>query len=104
MFYESQPTCRSCGQAPLEPILAFGQTPLADRLLTAEQLDKPELVAPLDLAFCPRCTLVQITTTVSPGVLFCEDYPYFSSVSKALLQHFAASAEALLAARQLDSS
>jgi SAM-dependent methyltransferase len=104
MFYESQPACRSCGQAHLEPILSFGQTPLADRLLTAEQLDQPELVAPLDLAFCSGCTLVQITTTVSPGVLFCEDYPYFSSVSKALLQHFAASAEALLAARQLDSS
>jgi SAM-dependent methyltransferase len=104
MLYESRLTCRSCGYAQLELILSFGSTPLADRLLTAEQLDQPELIAPLDLAFCPNCTLVQIIQTVAPEVLFCEDYPYFSSVSKALLQHFGESAQALIASRKLDTN
>jgi len=104
MFYESRLTCRSCGYARLELILSFGSTPLADRLLTAEQLDQPELSAPLDLAFCPNCTLVQIIQTVAPEVLFCEDYPYFSSVSKALLHHFGESARALMASRKLDAN
>ncbi|HEX9441908.1 MAG TPA: methyltransferase, partial [Roseiflexaceae bacterium] len=104
MLYESRLTCRSCGYARLELILSFGSTPLADRLLTAEQLDQPELSAPLDLAFCPNCTLVQIIQTVAPEVLFCEDYPYFSSVSKALLHHFGESALALIASRKLDTN
>lgn len=100
----SQLACRSCGHTELEPILSFGQTPLADALVTAEQLESPEITAPLDLVFCPNCTLVQITETVPPEILFCRDYPYFSSVSKSLLQHFGESAKELIQSRQLDSN
>lgn len=96
--------CRSCGHTELEPILSFGQTPLADALVIAEQLESPEITAPLDLVFCPNCTLVQITETVPPEILFCRDYPYFSSVSKSLLQHFGESAKDLIQSRQLDSN
>ena len=94
-------SCRSCGHTPLEFILSLGWTPLADRLLTKDQLDQPELTAPLDLGFCPDCTLVQITETVSPEILFCEDYPYFSSVSKTLLEHSRENALELIQARKL---
>src|SRR5919199_1709210 len=95
--------CRACGALEVEPILSFGRTPLADALLTREQLGKEELTAPLDVVFCRHCSLVQITETVPPEILFCRDYPYFSSVSKALLNHFAESAADILATRQLDS-
>jgi SAM-dependent methyltransferase len=44
---------------------------------------------------------VQITETVPPEILFCRDYPYFSSVSKSLLEHFAKSAEYLIESRRL---
>jgi SAM-dependent methyltransferase len=97
----SLPTCFSCGHSHLEPVLSLGQTPLADALLTAEQLQQPELTAPLDVVFCPECALVQITESIAPEILFCRDYPYFSSVSKSLLQHFADSAEALIQSRSL---
>jgi SAM-dependent methyltransferase len=80
-------TCRSCGYAGLEPVLDLGRTPLADRLLTARQLTEPEPVYPLQVAFCPQCSLLQILETVPPEVLFCEDYPYYSSFSDALLRH-----------------
>lgn len=93
--------CRACGATGVEPILSFGHTPLADALLTHEQLSEPELTAWLDLVFCPACSLVQITETVPPEVLFCRNYPYFSSVSKSLLAHFAESAEHILATRNL---
>lgn len=96
--------CRSCGYTDLDPILSFGRTPLADALLTKEQLDAPEITAPLDLVFCPNCALVQITETVPPEILFCRDYPYFSSVSQALLQHFGESAKQLIESRNLDSN
>ncbi|MGB3533060.1 MAG: class I SAM-dependent methyltransferase [Microcoleaceae cyanobacterium] len=98
------PPCRSCGSENLELIISFGYTPLADNLLTSEQLAEPEYTAPLDLAFCPDCGLVQITESVPPEILFCQDYPYFSSVSPSLLRHFGGSAEAIMQSRDLDSN
>lgn len=103
MVSESHPTCRSCGYDKLEEILAFGRTSLADRLLTKEQLDEPERSASLDLVLCPQCTLVQITETVPPEILFDEDYPYFSSVSKTLLAHSRDNALDLIHRQQLNA-
>ncbi|MEZ4677480.1 MAG: class I SAM-dependent methyltransferase [Caldilineaceae bacterium] len=103
MIYRIEKQCRSCGEGPLETILQFGETPLADRLLTQDQLAKPELVAPLTLAFCPHCALVQILETVDPEILFYAEYPYFSSVSPSLMRHFRESAEDILTMRNLGS-
>jgi SAM-dependent methyltransferase len=93
--------CRACGCESLELIVSFGTTPLADRLLTSDQLNRPEPMAPLDLAFCRDCTLVQITETVAPEILFGADYPYFSSVSNTLLEHSRKNAEELILSRGL---
>jgi SAM-dependent methyltransferase len=99
--YHIERQCRSCGCARLRTIVSFGHTPLADRLVTADQLDAPELTAPLDLVFCPECSLVQITATVKPEILFGEEYPYFSSVSKTLLEHSRRNALELIQSRNL---
>jgi SAM-dependent methyltransferase len=95
--------CRSCGGQPLEPILTLGETALADALLKPSQLSQPEPVFPLDVAFCPDCSLVQIFETVPPDVLFCRDYPYYSSFSDMILQHSRANAIELIATRRLGS-
>lgn len=100
----SERACRSCGQKNLKPILWLGQTPLADALLTKEQLGGFEHIVPLEWVFCPDCLLAQITEAVDPEILFCRDYPYFSSVSKSLLEHFRKSAEALIASQKLTSN
>ncbi len=101
---DCQPSCLSCGNTDLNSIISFGYTPLADNLLTKKQLDLPEYTAPLDLVFCPECSLVQITEIVPPEILFCQDYPYFSSVSASLLKHFGNSAKNLIETRNLDSN
>ncbi len=101
MLYRTETTCSVCGHDRLSPIMSFGETPLADRLLTEARLTEPEPRAPLDLAFCSRCTLVQITATVSPEVLFCEDYPYFSSVSRTVLENARENALDLITRRGL---
>ena len=80
------PVCRSCGATELRPILDLGRTPLANALLTAEQLTEPEAAYPLELVFCPICTLVQITETVPREKLF-REYFYLSSFSDTLLRH-----------------
>ncbi len=103
-LYQIETHCRSCGSNNLELIISFGDTPLADRLLTAEQLTQPEPFAPLDLAFCHDCSLVQITATVKPEILFGQEYPYFSSVSQTLLKHSQANAEELIETRGLNEN
>ncbi len=74
--------------------------PIADRLVAPD--DKAEeYVAPLTLIHCNGCALCQIRETVAPRVLFGPDYPYYSSVSQALLKHFGDSARAIIARRGL---
>jgi hypothetical protein len=94
--------CRSCGQDGLVGILSLGHTPLANALLTAEQLDQPQPTYPLDLVFCPHCTLVQITETVSPELLF-REYLYFSSFADTALQNAQQIVERLIESRHLGS-
>lgn len=103
-MHDSKATCFSCGNHDLDLIISFGYTPLADGLLTKDQLALPEYTAPLDLVFCPNCGLVQISVSVPPEILFCQDYPYFSSVSPSLLKHFGDSAKAIIKDRKLDSN
>ena len=80
------PRCRSCEHGDLRPILSLGRTPLANALLTAEQLREPEATFRLELVFCPACALVQITETVPPEVLF-REYAYLSSFSDTVVQN-----------------
>jgi SAM-dependent methyltransferase len=93
--------CRSCGHGQLQSVLDLGPTPLADRFLSREQLAQPEPRYPLELVFCGNCSLLQINETVAPEVLFCEDYPYYSSVSDALLRHSRDNALELIETRGL---
>ena len=96
--------CRSCGSAELEVFLRLGDLPLSDGFLREEQLSQREPRFPLDVAFCTRCTLVQILETVPPEQLFCDDYPYYSSFTDTLLVHSERNVEELIDSRGLDSS
>lgn len=101
---ESTSPCRLCNYANLEPVLSLGCTPLADALLDAEQLSVPEPRFPLDVFFCPNCSLMQIENTVPPEILFCRNYPYYSSFSDVWVRHCRENAERLIESRQLNSS
>jgi SAM-dependent methyltransferase len=94
--------CRLCDHRDLTLVLSLGKTPLANSLITAEELDQPEPTYPLDLAFCPKCTLVQIIETVPPEKLF-REYVYFSSFSDTTLRHAREIAQHMLVSRTLDS-
>jgi SAM-dependent methyltransferase len=96
------PVCHSCGQSGLITFLSLGNTPLANSLPTKEQLDQKEEIFPLDVAFCPNCSLVQITEIVPPEKLF-RDYLYFSSFSDTVLQNARDVVERLIPQRHLSS-
>jgi SAM-dependent methyltransferase len=93
--------CRSCGGHDVQPILSLGQMPAANRLLRAEQLNAPEPRYPLDLVFCPACSLVQITESIPPEELF-REYVYFSSYSETMLASCEALASRLTRERGLE--
>src|SRR4051794_29884705 len=92
--------CRSCGQADLRQVLDLGRVPLANALLTSEQLNEPEDRFPLELYFCPQCALVQIGETVPPERLF-RDYAYASSFSDTMVEHARTLVGALIGRRGL---
>lgn len=93
-------TCRASGDSEIIPILSLGDMPLANALLTADQLSEREARYPLDLVFAPESALVQITETVPPELLFGE-YLYFSSFSDTMLDHAEGLVERLVAERGL---
>lgn len=93
--------CHSCRKSGLKPILDLGQMPRSDGLIPHTNLNGQEPRWPLELAFCPNCTLVQILESVAPEVLFGEDYLYFSSFSDELLKHSRENARELIERRQL---
>ncbi|RJQ14295.1 MAG: class I SAM-dependent methyltransferase [Nitrospiraceae bacterium] len=95
--------CRSCGSSGLEVFLDLGETPLADRFVTSARLDQPEPVFPLEVAFCHDCGLTQILETVSPELLFCDDYPYYSSFLPELLRHSRENVLNLIRTRKLNA-
>jgi SAM-dependent methyltransferase len=103
MIYREENACRASGSPNLETIISFGKTPLADRLLTANNLGEPDLLAPLTLVFCPDSALAQIRETVKPEILFYSEYPYFSSVSPSLMKHFRESAQEIIGRKGLDN-
>lgn len=103
METDSNFCCRACGSERIYPFLDLGDMPLADALISKEKLSEEQMVYPLDVVLCEDCSLVQITKTVDPEVLFCDDYPYYSSFSPYLLEHSKANVTDILAMRNLGS-
>ncbi len=89
--------CRSCGTRRLIPVLDLGRVPLANALRDPESKQE-EARYPLEVARCPRCSLVQLTHLVDPALLF-RDYPYRSSYSDAYLDHVRAAVEQIYKSR-----
>jgi SAM-dependent methyltransferase len=75
--------CRSCGGTTLRPVLDLGEQPLANSYPALDAgTDEPRY--PLAIVCCAGCSLVQLTGTVDPQVMF-DDYPYFSSYSDTMV-------------------
>ncbi len=95
-------SCRSCQGQRLVSVLDLGRTPLANALLTEDQLQHPEDTYPLHLVWCNDCFLLQITENVPAEKLFAH-YFYRSSFSDAFLEHCKTLAHRLIAERSLTS-
>ncbi len=95
--------CRLCGHDNLSPFLDLGFTPPADQFLIKEQLNEPETYYPLTVVRCDQCFFVQLSYVVHPGILYRNDYPYESSMTRTGVTHFDAFAESVMEMFHLSS-
>ena len=92
--------CRMCRSDRLYLFLDLGFTPPADQFRRADQKREPEIRYPLEVLMCEACGLAQLSTVVSPEVLYRQDYPYESSTTRSGREHWTAFAETVV--RRLD--
>jgi hypothetical protein len=74
--------CQVCGSTNLIEVLDVGHQPPCDSLLTTEALGQPETYYPLCLMRCADCTLTQLDYVVPGEVVYFEEYPYRSGITK----------------------
>ena len=78
--------CVACGQVSVQEFLDLGETALANKFLTEQELARPEKRHPLRVGFCHGCSHVQLIHIVPPEEMFI-DYLYLSSASDTLRAH-----------------
>jgi len=96
-----QPHCRLCGAPLSHTFIDLGLSPLANALVSPDNIGRGEFFSPLHVWICDRCFLVQIEEIEAPAELFGE-YRYFSSYSTSWLQHAEKFAGAMIARFGLD--
>jgi hypothetical protein len=68
----------------LELIIDLGSQPLCDSILSEEGLHRPEATYPLKLVICPESGLAQLDFVVDGNVVYHQNYPYRSGITKEL--------------------
>lgn len=81
--------------------LDLGETALANKFLSPEELENLEPRYRLRVGFCHSCGHVQLIDRVPPSAMF-EDYLYMSSASETLKAHFADLSGLLVERHRLD--
>lgn len=104
VVYTTRTDCRLCGSEKLVRVWSFGQTPLANNYVTADEAARSafEPMAPLNISYCQDCHLVQLTDVVNPDLLF-KHYLYVSSTSASFVKHFEDYAKTLIEQQALSS-
>ncbi|MFD8009770.1 methyltransferase domain-containing protein [Streptomyces sp. NPDC058955] len=87
--------CRICGGG-VEEFLDLGRQPLSDRFLEPDDTGE-EFFYRLAVVQCRTCTMVQLAEEVPRNLMFHADYPYHSSGSSVMREHFAGVARSFLA-------
>ena len=80
--------CRLCKSKKLYKFLDLGLHPPSDQFLDRYKISQPVTFYPLEVNNCQRCGFKQLSYVVDPKILYQDDYPYESSLTKAGAKHF----------------
>jgi len=75
--------------------MSFGRMPIANGFLREDQFSD-EYFFELKVAFCEKCSMVQLADQVDREKMFHEEYAFFSSTSQRMATHFASFAEMVI--------
>ena len=78
--------CLICS-APVNTFMSFGRMPIANGFISPAQVAN-EYYFDLQVGFCPKCTMVQLTEQVDREKMFHDEYAFFSSTSTRMAEHF----------------
>jgi len=79
MSYTTRTTCRICGHDQLTPLYNFGDQYISNFVAPGHAYDGEK--CPLELVYCPECTLVQNPHTAPQELLYSGHYWYRSGVT-----------------------
>jgi len=82
----ARPRCRFCAAELTRTFVDLGMSPLCESILSADQVNQPEIFYPLHVRVCDECFLVQLEAYVPAEHIFTE-YAYFSSYSTSWVEH-----------------
>ena len=71
----------------LTPIMSFGQMPIANGFLDESSFYK-EFFFEMSIGFSEDLSLLQLKDHPKPEMMFNENYPFFTSSSKHMINHF----------------
>ncbi len=80
------PKCLIC-ESSFAPFISFGQMPIANGFLRPEERAE-EYFFQMEVGFCERCGMVQLTEQPAREKMFHENYAFYSSTSRYMAQHF----------------
>ena len=86
MDYKRHTRCRVCDNDKLIPYLDLGNMPLSNNLATTDDDPIHEQSYPLQVLFCEKCGLSQLSIVIPAESMF-SNYVYRSSISRSFLNH-----------------
>jgi methylation protein EvaC len=86
--------CHVCG-GPVREFLDLGLHPLSDNFVTEQEI-RDEFFFRLSVGNCAACSLVQLGEVVPRQKMFHDGYPYYSSGSSVMREHFEETAQEFL--------
>ena len=72
---------------PIKPFMSFGKMPIANGFLEKQDFSK-EYFYNMEVGFSEDLSLLQLNDHPKPEVMFNENYPFFTSSSKHMIEHF----------------
>ena len=72
---------------PIKPFMSFGKMPIANGFLEKQDFSK-EYFYNMEIGFSEDLSLLQLNDHPKPEVMFNKNYPFFTSSSKHMIEHF----------------
>jgi hypothetical protein len=80
--------CRLCKSKKYFKFLDLGLQPPSDQFLDEKKVNEPVIYYPLEVYNCENCNFNQLSYVVDPKILYQQNYPYESSLTKAGQKHY----------------